>query len=525
MNFKLKALAATCALAFAGQAAALPTTAAVQVQMFVSGSSALQFMIGQVADSLLDPTTTDVYYDGTAAGVASGSSYRAYFGKASPATVVAYPSLYDAASTTPAGCTNVAGAGNTCDGLNVLILETAKGGSINGVTPITRGVAVNSLDLFNTTTPCVVSSPAKIFGTHTVYSCPAVNATRIPDFGISDVEPSILQVTANMPSGTLLDGSSWTMTAAEAANLNSIASIGQTFGIALSNVASGAIAAPTTLTSLTKAQIAGLLSGQTTDWHIIDPTVASKSKTIVYCRRQAGSGTHATLLARVLGNPCSSNPLPAAAYTNTVAVSGTGKTAKTVVGTSTPVPAGSYVVVENSSAGVLAACIDAAVNGTGTDATTGNPNYINLTTGAIAPAATAPANSVILPSGNIALGELGLDYSKTTSDVFNFASVDGIAPTTTNAAAGLYDITTESTFNENAANMATTLAAGTAAGDIIKAFEAAAGNPTILGAAAIPGVLGLTENKWVASNPDVATNPVMRMGNAGNSCQPMIQKQ
>jgi hypothetical protein len=129
---------------------------------------------------------------------------------------------------------------------------------------------------------------------------------------------------------------------------------------------------------------------------------------------------------------------------------------------------------------------------------------------------------VILPSGNIALGELGLDYVKTASDVFNFASVDGIAPTTTNAAAGLYDIVTETTFNVNAT---TVPAAGTAAGDAILAFEAAAGNPSILGAAAIPGVMGLTENKWVATNPDSAANPVMRMGNAGNSCQPMIQKQ
>ena len=140
---KLKALLATCVLAFAGQASAAPLvygTDTVDVQMFVSGSSALQFMIGQVADSLLDPATINVYYDGTSAGKASGSSYRAYFGKASAATYAAYPSLYD----------SVTGAGK-----NVLILETGAGGSIQGVTPVTRGVAVKSINL--TPATCIPS--------------------------------------------------------------------------------------------------------------------------------------------------------------------------------------------------------------------------------------------------------------------------------------------------------------------------------------------------------------------------------
>ena len=526
---KLKALFAACALAVAGQASATALVAGtdpVQTQMFVSGSSALQFMIGQTVDSLLDPTTVTVYWDGSSTGKASGSSYRAYFGKVSPATVVAYPSLVDLTSTTPAGCVAAANSTNTCDGINALILETGSGGSIMGVTPVTRGAVVKSLNL--TPTSCMTSVPAKVFGGHTVVTCyGTADTTRVPDFGISDVEPAMLQVTANMPSGTLFDGTSYTMTTAEATNLNSYAAIGQTMGVVISNVGT---TAPTTVTSLTKAQIAGLLSGLVTDWHIIDPTVTTKTKTIVVCRRQNGSGTHATLIARVLGQPCSSSGLAAAAQTNTVAKT-TGKTGASVIGTATPAPAGSYVVIENSSSGVLAACMNAAVNGTGIDATTGNPNYIDLTSGTIAPAANTvaspiPARGIALPAGNIAIGEMGLDYSFVAgTDLFSFASVDGIAPTTVNAAQGLYDIVTETTFNENAANMLTTLAPGTAAGDLIKAFEAAAGSPAILGAAAIPGVMGLSENKYVASNPDVATNPVMRMGNAGVTCQPMIQKQ
>ena len=508
---KLKALLATCVLAFAGQASAAPLvygTDTVDVQMFVSGSSALQFMIGQVADSLLDPATINVYYDGTSAGKASGSSYRAYFGKASAATYAAYPSLYD----------SVTGAGK-----NVLILETGAGGSIQGVTPVTRGVAVKSINL--TPATCIPSNPVKTFGTHNVVTCyGTADTTRIPDFGVSDVEPSLLQDTANLPSGTLTDGSSYVMTAAEALNLTSVAALGQTMGVVIGNSVAN--------TDLTSAQIAGVLSGLATDWHTIDPSVASKAKTVVVCRRTNGSGTHATILARVLNKPCSSNGLAAATYTNTSAVTGSGKTAKTVVGTATPAPVGSYVVVENGSSGAVEGCMNAAVNGTGTgiDAITGlsAPNYIDITSGAITAAAgtggtAIPAKGIALPAGNVVLGELGLDYSFVTgTDQFSFLSIDGVAPTTHNAATGSYGVVTETTFNFNAA---TKPAAGTANGDIIVAFQTAAGNPTILGAAAIPGVMGLSENKWVASNPDVDTNPVMRVGDSGKSCQPLVKMQ
>jgi hypothetical protein len=492
-QMKFKTLVAACALAIAGQAFAAPWTTAPGTDpaatAFVSGSSALQFSIGATIEQLLDPTTISVYYDGTVVtdpvtsvvtAKASGSNYRAYFGKPSAAMIAANPTTLTAAT-------------------DVLVLETAKGGSIMGVTPVVRQVKVNSLS----SAGCVLDTTGKTDGSaaaRVVYSCPAVEANRVPNFGISDVEPALLQVPANLPSGTLSDGSSYVMTDAEAAALTAKAAIGQTMGVV--------IGTNSTTTNLTKAQIAGLLSGQVLDWHKIDPSVASKSKSIVICRRQAGSGTHATLLARVLGQPCSSSSWAAAGYTSSKKSNGVQTL---VLGTATPVAAGSYVVVENSSAGAVAACMNAAVSGTGT-------NSIDLNGGAIVTAPTT--TSVVLPAGNIAIGELGLDRPVGT-DQFTFLSINGIAPTTVNAASGLYDVTVESTFNTSAA----TPAAGTAAGDIIAAFMTQAGNPTNINAGGVTGVMGLSENGYIAVNPDSAAYPVMRAGNAGNNCKAMVQKQ
>jgi hypothetical protein len=504
-QMKFKTLVVACALAITGQAFAAPWTTAPGTDpvatAFVSGSSALQFSIGATIEQLLDPTTISVYYDGTVtttAGVttakASGSNYRAYFGKASAAMVAAHPSLQD-----PAAAAGV--------GMDVLVLETAKGGSIMGVTPVARQVVVNSLSSVG----CVLDTTGKTDGSaaaRVVYSCPAVEATRVPSFGISDVEPALLQVPANIPSGSLpadaTGNTSYVMTAAEAVALTAKPAIGQTMGVV--------IGTNSTTTNLTKAQIAGLLSGSVLDWHKIDPSVASKTKTIVICRRQAGSGTHATLLARVLGTPCSSSAWTATGYTGSKKSNGVQALA---MGTATPVPAGSYVVVENSSAGAMAACMNAAVSGTGV-------NSIDLNGGAIAATPATPiATSVVLPAGNIAIGELGLDRPIGGADLFAFLSINGILPTNLNAQAGLYDVTVESTFNTSPA----TPAAGTAAGDIIAAFMTQAGNPTNIAAGGVVGVMGLSENGYIAVNPDSAAYPVMRAGNGGDNCKAMVQKQ
>jgi len=186
MKMKLKTIVAACALAFAGQAAALPpSTASYDVTMFVSGSSALYTMIGQVATSMFEPGTIDVMWDGTAT-TPGGKSYRAYSGRANAAAIAAYPSLESA---TP-------GVGKT-----ILMLNRSAGGSIQGVNPVATSTAIASLNLATCgAAATAVIDPATALP---IWSCTGTQ-NRIPDAGISDVEPIVLESAVNLGSATAL---------------------------------------------------------------------------------------------------------------------------------------------------------------------------------------------------------------------------------------------------------------------------------------------------------------------------------
>ena len=123
---KLKTIAVACAMAFTSQAYAVGPTpaqaAASQVPLFISGSSALQNTIGQVANGLFTAGTISVFYDGTATA-ASGKNYRAYAGTFSLL------------------------AGATLSGKTGVLYDTAAGGSIVGVVPVAQATTVARIDL------------------------------------------------------------------------------------------------------------------------------------------------------------------------------------------------------------------------------------------------------------------------------------------------------------------------------------------------------------------------------------------
>lgn len=471
MKMKFKVLSVVCAMAFAGQAFALnPTvTAAIPATntLFISGSSALQNGIGQIAQSLFVAGTLDVYFNGTAAGVASGANYRAYSG------------------TVAAGV----GIPATLAGQNVVIYETGAGGSINGVNPVALRTAVASLSL----TGCVAATAITDAVTGApLYSCPNTVATTVPDAGISDVEPALF-TGINLPAGAAA------LNAAQLATLTSTVGIGQVMGV----IATTNVPATSPIWNLSKGQVAGLMGGTVLDWNQIDPTVVPASKSIVVCRRQAGSGTQAAINASVFGAPCMQWPLVPSTYANSAGV---------VPGSNLPVAAGSTVVVENSSSGALAACMTAAVNGTGTQA-------ISLASGAMVLAGTA--GSVVLSAGNYGIGVMGLDRPAKTGELYQFVNINGVAPTLANAADGKYDIIVESTFNRPAA-----MAAGMKQ-DLYNAFVAKAGDPTVLGnpVHTVAGVAALSENGWIAPAAFAPANPVLKVGNFGSTCKPLQQLQ
>ena len=463
---KLKALVAVCALAFAGQAAALSPSTTPDVTIFLSGSSAAQTMIGQVAKSMMDPTTLDVYWDGSAT-VPSGKNYRAYFGRASAAAIAAYPSLD-------------AGGGV---GKKILLLETALGGSIQGVNPVSTSSTVGSINMSS----CALSAPAvgdTATGVANMYTCTGVQ-NRVPDFGISDVEPADLEAQINLPAGG---------TALSPAQLSALVQKGvfaQVMGVPVtSNV-------PATLKSLSKAQVAGLMGGNVYDWSLIEPTATGKS--VIVCRRGAGSGTQATINASFFGAPCMTGSLLPLTYSATSAT----------LGSSTAVAAGNTVVVENSSSGAVKTCLQYAKDGTPSG------SAIRVTDGSIV--AAGSANSVVLPAGGYGIGVLGLDQGTTAHYVF--ADINGTVASVENATSGKYDILVESTI-QNRGDL-TGLKA-----DVAALFANNAGDPSIIGTGGVagvpmPGIAGLSEMGWTAPATFDQHYPVLRAGNSGNTCTPM----
>jgi hypothetical protein len=488
-KMKLKSLVVACALACASQAQALPITTVPDVQIFMSGSSALQNAIGQIQNDLFVAGTEGVYFDGTGT-VPNGGSYRAYFGTMK-------------SGTTSAGIVIPA----SLAGKNVLIYNTGAGGSIKGVNPVALATPVTRLDL----TTCVPSVPAVIdsISGQNINVCPGTVTTAVPDAGVSDVEPALLKdINLTINAATALTTRTLTATAltpAQLANLVKVTALGQPMGIIVtSNATAGML-------NLSKGQVKSLMDGNLNvyDWNQIDAAIPAGTTSIVVCRRQQGSGTQASINAAIFGFPCSTAfATPATAVANNAPL-----------GVSTPVPAGSYVVVENSSSGALAACMTAAQNGTMVNAV--GKQAIDVTSGALV-ALNAP-NSVVLPAGGYGIGLMGFDRPAKAGELYQFASINGAAPTLANATTGVYDIMVENTFTRRAAITAGIAPLSGAQLDLFNTFTAAAGKPAVLGLAlhVVPGVAALSENGVVAPVAFDPANPVMKVGNFGNTCSPL----
>jgi ABC-type phosphate transport system substrate-binding protein len=311
---KLKAFAAACALAFTGHAFALTPAASstAQVQFFVSGSSALQLTLGQIAVGLFQPGTIDAFFDGTGT-TASGKDYRAYSGTFSSAA-------------------------GSLSGKSGVIYETAKGGSIYGIVPVGLSQNVGRIDL--TGSSCQSTGTNEHNTGAPLWAC-ASSVNVVPDGGTGDVEPNMF-VGINVPAGLPA------VTPAVTANLVTTSSIGQPMGIILTdNIPTS------TISGLSKAKVASLMGGIDTDWSQVD---SSLSGPVTVCRRTPGSGTQATINEKFFGYPCSSTSLTPADHN-----SGDGV---------------NYNVIENTGSGQVATCMGYVQNGTPAgqtiDITTGN---------------------------------------------------------------------------------------------------------------------------------------------------------
>ncbi len=434
---KMKQVSIACAVALAGisgQAFALTPTASANasIKLFISGSSAQQQSLGALAQSICQSGSIDVF--GSGSPTVNGKDYRAY-------SCTIKTTAQD--NTIPASIA----------GQSVLIVDRAKGGSIYGVLPVSRSTAIDKMVVSaagcSTQAVSTINTAGKVGGTGTTYplwQC-TTTTTAVPDMGVSDVEPAMFAAQINIDINSTPDYYANPYNSTDANALDIKPELGAVFGIPVSNTIGGVANA---VTSLSKQQVAAIFSGTYYDWHQVNPAIPSGTS-INICRRVAGSGTQAGTNAWFMANPCLT-PFG---------------------GSLTPLTDNGANVIENSSSGNVASCMNSHGN---------------------------------------AIGLLGVETVPGTGDSWHFADIDGQSASTANAAQGKYDFFVESTFQYR------TTGNTVAAKALMDVIRAKAGDPSVISSLGIPGVLALPSNGWLPDNPYVASNPVAWGTRGGHTC-------
>ena len=507
---KFSALAALILMApFAQEASALPPTTPLtptDVQLYISGSSALQPVVAQFAKDkcITDPITKlptdlDVYKDIDPTGGATlGGNWRSYF-----------CTLDSAKSGLPAGT-------------KMLLNNRNKGGSIWGVNPVHDNTTIAYMNINNgNCTPtslgnysCTVSAlssdinPATGECSGTGTSGVGSVVCRTSTAGISDVEPEMFKITGvNLPAGFVEK----TNFPQFVPNTTRFSENGVIFGILATEglyrslqIAQGKIPPtatvadwnPTLRPSMKKTEVATILKGDLTNWLDVNKkwTTAGVSGAMAICRRTAGSGTQAGANAYFLENICRNSSL----LPGSIAMVGY---AKSIPG---------YQVVENASTGSLLTCLNSAYNGV---------NILPLGT---------PGGADFIGLRHDAIGFAGIDISggtpprpvhsvtpQPTDDNFGFVSLDGVQPDLPSAISGDYTYWYENTMQwRNTLNPPTPNQLA-----LLKLFQQTAASPVSINTIPLPGVAALpTSLLW-----DLPANyPTMRGTRSGNSCQDVI---
>jgi len=421
---KLKTIALAFAIAASSQAFATPLVPGVdtpEINLYVSGSSAQFNSLQGIADTLFENGTITHITD-TASG-ANGSNYRAYFG-------------------------TVAAGHKQASGKKLLLIERGKGGSFMGVGPLARGEAISFMTVNSGCTPIA----GKVYPAPTYY-CSTATTTAAPDLGVSDEEPGLftdLNLPANVDTGVTKAG----LTAAEFGRITAQSEYNVLMGIAATK--------NLTIDSLSRAQIAAILSGLYTTWDQVDSSLAADPIRIE--TRAAGSGTKAASNAYFLNAPC-------------------GKAVGAVM---TPAVALANVVIENGSSGAVVTSLNAD-----------NANTVKTVK---------------------AIGILGLESQPGATDGYKFLKIDGVEPTLANAISGAYDyfVGQSIQYRKVAVNGARAVIAGTTWGEAALGFVAAATDPAVVtkvnGVALDPAISG------IGNGYDEFTTKGTR---SGNTCAPL----
>jgi len=387
------AIAAAAAGAAANSASALDIStynAGTAVNVYLSGSTAVDNTLVNAAIETAAPGgvctagTVDIYYIGTTGSYTN----RLIF------------------------CTGSASSG--VSGKPLAIFKESAVGSQNGVVPLYTAAAggLSGTSFINPTlisdAVCAGADGGTVaasgnFGAYTNHSsCPAadVSANVIPSAGFADVEPAILRTTTNGPVSTNLAGK----------YLTSGATLDQIWAVALTKNAYYALQAaegytspsdaPANAPSLSKEDVAGLISGNIFNWSDLGLNPVNPS--VYICRRDDGSGTEASFEAYFLGERC-------------------GLSSETV-----PVEGGGTVWANGSGGGMRTCLQHMYAGGTQT------AFY----------ASSSPQSQTFTAGNQYAIGfindEITLKNLTGAADSFRLVAVDGVGPTVANVQNGYY---------------------------------------------------------------------------------------
>lgn len=492
--FKLNPLAAAVATTLglgAGQALALTPFETPDVDIYLSGASAPQNLLGEVANKLFDfGQGVFVYHDnGGTPGTFTddGRSYRAYFGVVKNDATIEDPNLR---------------------GKKLLIVNRAKGGSVWGVNPVARAEAIATLKVANA--DCVLNAG--------IYRCPEVgndftaNANnRVPDFGVSDVEPNMFKGPLNVEFG-----------AAELSETEAAVFTGTQFGassLMMGIVATDAV--PATL-PISHAEYAAMLSGGITDWSQVAD--GSATGAVAVCRRVQGSGTQASYNWFFNNFPCSTASTEPRRMIDSDGYDGAhaGTTADPILID----PSAGFTVVENPSSGNVRDCLARAQSGTDHEFTGDDGKRYRVLF------SNAPATKAI---GVLSMDSLnrengwsfraldGAGRINPATDAFECSNANpldcGIAPTKANHREGRYPFAVELSFQYRNTTVNGVPALGGLQKSAADQFIKFIGDPDVLNTLAA-GPREATIALPPTFTPD-GVNNVAKATRFGNTCAPL----
>jgi hypothetical protein len=514
MKFKKLAVASAMAVAaLSGQAAmaAAPGIATTpDVDVYLTGASAPQNILGALAETMFGANTAGtfnnyhVFYDN---GSTIGASYRAYYGALQAPINVNSPTV---------------GSVTLAAGTKVRLINRAKGGSVWGVDPVarTQNIAWMNPSSGNCTLQTNTSLAYQYLCAESGSDTNAADVNnRVSDFGVSDVEPAMFKATLNV------EGNAGELTPAELATLTSTAANGLLFGIpATTSVPAGI--------NFTRGLFSSILSGYTQDWTSVDGTIASGPTQVVICRRVQGSGTQTTYNAYFNNFPCTASSfVPGVAQPSRMSDSaGYSETVSTI----TVDPTAGFTVVENPSSGNVRTCLERAQTG-------GTHTYSYLTDLGV----TKTVSVNFGGGGYRAVGVLSLDSTPTAN--WGFRNLNGQAPTKTNLRNGNYDFFGEqsmqynntghnnyypiASLNDTTNWVVTAVNSGSATHiknkrAFIEEFVRRAGDPAILNQITSTALKNATAALPLAYVPDESTADglnTMYVTHQGNACSPVVR--